>query len=124
MSSGPSPCMTASRWGGFRPERSSSIRSAAARSGSWDRDTEGGAWTNADLRARRTAEIADVLGQPPALELMALYAQALRELGRFLGERSALGLVEQSGGSAPRLAELIGRGMTMWNDRGFYKRAQ
>jgi hypothetical protein len=83
-----------------------------------------GPWTNAQLRGMRTDEIAVVLGQRPDLELMSLFAQALRELGRFLGERSAADLVEQAGACAPRLAEIVGRGMTMWNDRGFYKRAQ
>jgi hypothetical protein len=89
-----------------------------------DRFRAHGPWTNAQLRAMRTEEIAATLGQRPDLELMALFAQALRELGRFLGDRSAIDLVELAGGSAPRLAALLGRGMTMWNDRGFYKRAQ
>ena len=40
---------------------------------------------------------------------MRLYAQALRDLGRFLGDRSALDLVEQAGGSAERLATLLAR---------------
>src|SRR5690606_10306724 len=57
-------------------------------------------------------------------ELMALFAQALRQLGAFLGERSALDLVAEAGGSAERLAELLAGGMTMYADRGFYKRAQ
>src|SRR3954452_10994218 len=43
-----------------------------------------GPWTPADLRAMRAGEIAEVLGQPPDHELMALYAQALRQLGTFL----------------------------------------
>jgi hypothetical protein len=81
---------------------------------------------------------------------MSLYAQALRSLGRFLaGERSsttsstlpqtqptrasqaqhtqttrrALDLVAEAG-SAERLAEMLARGMAMFDDRGFYKRAQ
>ena len=41
----------------------------------------------------RTDELADMLGQPRDHELMALYAQALRALGRFLGERDALRVV-------------------------------
>jgi hypothetical protein len=83
-----------------------------------------GAWTPAELRAMRTEEVADVLGQRRDHELMALYAQALRELGRWLGARSALEGVEQAGGSAERLAELLAGGMAMYADRGFYKRAQ
>src|SRR3954453_22429372 len=49
-----------------------------------------GAWTNPELRAMRTEEVADVLGQARDHELMALFAQALRQLGRFLGDRGAL----------------------------------
>jgi hypothetical protein len=83
-----------------------------------------GPWTNAQLRAMRADELADVLGQARDHELMALYAQALRELGRFLGERHALDLVRASGGRAVALAASIAHGMTMWADRGFLKRAQ
>jgi hypothetical protein len=32
--------------------------------------------------------------------------------------------VEEAGGSAVRLAEMLARGMAMFDDRGFYKRAQ
>src|SRR3954471_4522435 len=83
-----------------------------------------GPWTSAQLRALRTEEIADVLGQPRDHELMALFAQALRQLGAFLGERGPGDLVRAAGGSAERLAELLASGMTMYADRGFYKRAQ
>ena len=55
---------------------------------------------------------------------MRLYAEALRELGRFLGDRPALDLVEAADGSAERLATLLARGMRFFDDRGFYKRAQ
>ena len=41
----------------------------------------------------RSDELAETLGQSRDHELMALYAQALRELGRFLGERRALDVV-------------------------------
>jgi hypothetical protein len=84
-----------------------------------------------------TGEIAEILGQDPANELMSLYAQALRSLGRFLGgplggppttqgatPRRALDLVAESGRSAERLAEMLARGMAMFDDHGFYKRAQ
>src|SRR3954454_5689883 len=230
MSSGPSPCSTASRWGGFSPERSDSTRSAVSGDTRWilgappelspvrpfppmpltddvrahaervartarsvridldaltaldpgpepemapvrhylegseadvasyllvldtinfgsgwfptlrksrgasgyftvawglaDRWRAHGPWTNAQLRAMRTEEIAAVLGQPGDHELMALFAQALRQLGAFLRERSALDLVREAGGSAERLAELLATGMSMYRDRGFYKRAQ
>src|ERR1700710_368692 len=55
-----------------------------------DRFRAGGAFTNGDLRTIRTDELAAILGQPADHELMSLYAQALRELGRFLGDRSVL----------------------------------
>ncbi len=92
-----------------------------------------------------TLEVADILGQDPANELMSLYAQAWRALGRFLADRPAdgaprpvpddrsgnprearraLDLVAEAGGSAERLAEMLARGMAMFDDRGFYKRAQ
>ena len=50
-----------------------------------------------------------MLGQRADHELMALYAQALRELGRFLGERRRSTLVARRGGSAERLAADAGR---------------
>jgi hypothetical protein len=99
-------------------------------------------------------DIAQILDQDPANELMHLYAQALRSLGRFLADtrspttssmwptqasqaqptqasqrrptlatRRALDLVAEAG-SAERLAETLARGMAMFDDRGFYKRAQ
>jgi hypothetical protein len=76
------------------------------------------------LRAVDTPTIARILDQLPNHELMSLYAQALRELGRFLGERRALDLVTECGNSAERLAQELARGMAMFDDRGFYKRAQ
>ena len=87
-----------------------------------DRFRAQGAWSNDELRAMRTEEIAAATGQDPAHELMALFAQALRRLGAFLGERTPLALVEQSG-SAQVLAAAVAR-IPMWNDVGFYKRAQ
>jgi hypothetical protein len=89
-----------------------------------DRFREHGPWTPAQLRAMSTPEIAETLGQPSEHELMALYAQALRALGRFLGERDALALVRGAGGSAETLATQLARGMALFDDRGFYKRAQ
>jgi Potential Queuosine, Q, salvage protein family len=85
---------------------------------------EHGPWTNEELRRLDAAAVAAVLGQAPEHPLMRLYAQALRDLGRFLGERSALDLVEQAGGSAERLATELAHGMRFFDDRGFYKRAQ
>ena len=60
-----------------------------------------GPWTNAELRTLRTEEVADTLGQDRDHELMALYAQALRDLGRFLGERHALDLVARVAAARP-----------------------
>ena len=85
---------------------------------------EHGPWTNGDLRRLDAGAVAAALGQDPTHPLMRLYGQALRDLGRFLGDRSALDLVEESGGSAERLATLLARGMRFFEDRGFYKRAQ
>jgi hypothetical protein len=89
-----------------------------------DRFRAHGPWTNAQLRTIGAAELADVIGQPRDHELMGLFAQALRQLGAFLGTRSALDLVAEAGGSAERLAEILAGGMPLYADRGFYKRAQ
>jgi hypothetical protein len=83
-----------------------------------------GAPTAAWLRQVSTGEIARILEQPADHELMSLYAQALRALGLFLGERRALDLADAAHGSAERLAETLARGMAMFDDHGFYKRAQ
>ena len=69
-----------------------------------DRFRAHGPWTNAQLRGMRTEEVAATLGQRADHELMALYAQALRSLGAFLAERTALDLVRASAGSAAALA--------------------
>jgi putative queuosine salvage protein len=89
-----------------------------------DRFRAEGPWTNAELRTLRADELAAVLGQPADHELMSLYAQALRSLGAFLGERSVLDLVREAGGSAVALAESLAAGMALFDDRGFYKKAQ
>jgi hypothetical protein len=83
-----------------------------------------GAWTPAQLRTMRSDEIAEVLGQRRDHELMALYAQALRGLGRWLDGRPTLAAVGAADGSAERFAEDLATGMAMFDDRGFYKRAQ
>ena len=87
-----------------------------------DRFRAEGAWSNEELRAVRTEEIAAVTGQDPAHELMALFSQALRQVGAFLGDRTPLRVIEEAG-SAQALAAAVAR-MPMWNDVGFYKRAQ
>lgn len=80
--------------------------------------------TAAWMRQVSAHEIARILDQDLRSELMSLYAQALRSLGAFLGKRRALDLVAQAGDSAERLAEMLATGMAMFDDRGFYKRAQ
>src|SRR5919202_1983237 len=75
-----------------------------------------GPWTGGELRAMRTEEIADVLGQARDHELMALFAQALRQLGTWLGDRGALDVIADAGGSAVRLAEQLAAGMSMFSD--------
>jgi hypothetical protein len=82
-----------------------------------------GAWTAAELRTLDAETVATILGQRPDLELMGLYAQGLRALGRFLGERTVLDLVQEANGSAAAFARTLAVGMPMFNDVGFYKRA-
>jgi hypothetical protein len=83
-----------------------------------------GPWTTAQLRGMRTGELAETLGQTADHELMNLYAQALRELGRFLGDRSVLDVVADAHGSADRLAATLAGSLAFYDDRGFFKRAQ
>jgi hypothetical protein len=89
-----------------------------------DRFRAAGPWAADELREIETAEVADVLGQARDHELMALYARALRELGGYLGDRTALDVVAAAGGSTERLAEQLAAGMALFDDPGFYKRAQ
>jgi hypothetical protein len=83
-----------------------------------------GPWTVPMLRDVRAATLAPILGQTADHELMSLYAQALGELGRFLGDRSALDLVAAADGSAEALATALASALAFYDDRGFYKRAQ
>jgi len=76
------------------------------------------------MRSIGAAEVAAVLGQQAGHELMELYARALRDLGEFIGERTALEVVQAAEGSAERLAEQLAAAMPFFDDRGFYKRAQ
>lgn len=89
-----------------------------------DRFRAAGPWAPAELRALDAATVAEALEQDPEHELMELYAQALRDLGGFLGEREPLDVVAAAGGSAERLAEQLAAGMPFFDDRGFFKRAQ
>jgi glutathione S-transferase len=89
-----------------------------------DRFREHGPLSSAELRALDRSDVARALGQSDAHPLMALYAEALRDLGRFLGGRTALDLIAAAEASAERLAAQLARGMRFFDDRGFYKRAQ
>jgi hypothetical protein len=89
-----------------------------------DRFRAEGPWSNSQLRALDTRTVAETLEQSPDHELMALYAQALRSLGAWLGERDALDAVAAAAGSAQTLAQQLASAMQMFDDRGFYKRAQ
>jgi hypothetical protein len=79
-----------------------------------------GPWTNAELRAMDADNVAYTLGQERGHELMSLYADALRQLGDFLGDRHPLDLV---GSSAEALAQEL-TAMPFFDDKGFWKRAQ
>jgi hypothetical protein len=83
-----------------------------------------GPWSNKELCAIDTPTIAAVLGQEPDHELMSLFAQALRDLGRWLGDGGALDAVQRAEGSAERLAAQLASGMALFSDPPFYKRAQ
>ena len=101
----------------------------------WDRE---GPFRGTELRTLRTRECAAIFGQEgnpgPAQELMALFAQALNDLGDWLGRRyddDPLGPIVDARCSAARLAELVAE-MPFYRDvaayRGMnvplYKRAQ
>jgi len=89
-----------------------------------DRFRAAGSWTAAELRRLSAGDVAGVLGQDPGHDLMELYGEALRDLGRFLGDREPTEVVDAAGGSAVALAEDLVRGMPFFEDTGFYKRAQ
>jgi hypothetical protein len=89
-----------------------------------DRWREHGAWSAADLRALTAADVAVTLGQPAGHHLMALYAQALRDLGAWLGRRRAVDVLDAHADSAVRLADALVAGMPFYRDHGLYKRAQ
>ena len=83
-----------------------------------------GAWTAAELRTLDARAVAEVLDQDADHPLMALYAEALVQLGAFLGDRTALEVIAAAGGAAGRFAAALAAGMPFFDDRGYYKRAQ
>src|SRR3954447_544852 len=83
-----------------------------------------GRWSNRELAAMDATTVADVLGQEGGHELMELYAEALRQLGEWLGPDPPLARIEAAArGSAEALAEAL-CAMPFFNDNGFWKRAQ
>jgi hypothetical protein len=84
----------------------------------------GGPWRAAELRALDAAAIAAVLDEDAGHPLMVRYAEGLRQLGRFLGDRDALEVIAGARGSAAALAAALAEGMPYFADAGFYKRAQ
>jgi len=104
-----------------RPGRSGSRTVAAALT---EHVRAHGLWGADQLRHVDAATVARTLGQDPDHELMDLYAQALRQLGAFLGPRAALDVIAAAGGSAEVLASQLAASMPFFDDRGFYKRAQ
>jgi hypothetical protein len=93
------------------------LRKREGRSGYWtvalglrDRFARHGAWSADELRAIDATEVAATLGQDPDHELMALFAHSLNDLGAHVADEHAgrfHGPVEQAGGSAVALAELL-----------------
>ncbi|MEZ0292312.1 MAG: queuosine salvage family protein [Solirubrobacteraceae bacterium] len=90
-----------------------------------------GPWTPAELRRVDAGAVAEVFGQDPEHELMALFATALAELGAVVGDGSFLALARSGHGSAVALAERFAA-IPTWADRSpydgavvpFFKRAQ
>ena len=104
-----------------RPGMSGYFTIASSLTDFWRSD---GGWSATQLRELEGEDVASVLGQDARHELVGLYADALRDLGRFLGGRRALDVVEDAAGSAERLAALLAGAMPFFDDVGFWKRAQ
>ena len=104
-----------------RPGMSGYFTVAASLTDFW---RSSGGWSVDELRALKAVDLAGVLGQEAGHELMTLYADALRGLGRFLDGRRALEVVAAADGSAERLASMLAAGMVFFDDAGFWKRAQ
>jgi hypothetical protein len=89
-----------------------------------DRFREKGPWSPAELRGVSAAELEAVFSQEPGHPLIALFAEALRALGAFVGAGTFTDVIERADGSALRLAATLAEGMPFFDDVGFWKRAQ
>jgi hypothetical protein len=90
-----------------RPGRSGYLTMAG---GLADRFRAHGPWSAQELSELQTAELAGVLGQDPGHEVVALFAEALRDLATHIRDDFGgawLGPVDAAGGSAVALAELL-----------------
>jgi hypothetical protein len=87
------------------------------------RAREEGIWWD-DLASLTAGDVAIVLDEDPAHELMGLYAEGLRQLGTWAAGRDALSLIALAHGSAARFAELLATELPFFADEPFYKRAQ
>ena len=110
-----------------RPGMSGYFTVASSLKERWERD---GPLSGAELRAIATSDCAVLFGQEgntgPAQELMALFAQALNDLGAWLGGRyddDPLGPIEDAGQSAGRLVELVSE-MPFFRDVSIYDGAE
>jgi hypothetical protein len=107
-----------------RPGMSGYLTVASALKERWDRQ---GPLTGGDLRAMTASDCAVLFGQEgncgPAQELMGLFAEALNDLGAWLGARyddDPLGPIEDAGHSAARLVELVSE-MPFYRDISIYE---
>jgi hypothetical protein len=109
-----------------RPGMSGYLTVASSLKERWERD---GPLPGTELRGMTTADCAVLFGQEgntgPTQELMAQFAQALNDLGAWLGERyddDPLGPIEDAGESAGRLVELVSE-MPFFRDVAIYEGA-
>jgi hypothetical protein len=107
-----------------RPGMSGYFTLASSLKERWERT---GPLSGAELRAINTGDCAVLFGQEgnmgPAQELMALFAQALNDLGGWLGSRyddDPLGPIDDADRSASRLVELVSE-MPFFRDISIYQ---
>jgi hypothetical protein len=107
-----------------RPGMSGYFTVASSLKDRWENE---GPLTGPELRALRAEDCAVIFGQEgnsgPAQELMALFAQALNDLGEWLGRRysdNPLGPIAEANGSAARLVALVDA-MPFFHDVAIYR---